>query len=143
VILPSRTSRLFSLSAIFSFKDVSCEELVRAIEDVAAGRTVLSPAVATRRAERRDTSLSVRGLEVLTLLARGESNKAIAKHLFISEATVKSHLLHVFEKLGVNDRIAAVVRAANSRPLPSRARPAACAPSTEASRRRAAPQPPR
>jgi ATP/maltotriose-dependent transcriptional regulator MalT len=58
-----------------------------------------------------DRSLSSRELEVLTLVARGVSNKIIGKDLRISEATVKTHLLHIFAKLGVDDRTAAVTAA--------------------------------
>jgi ATP/maltotriose-dependent transcriptional regulator MalT len=55
--------------------------------------------------------LSQRELEVLELIARGSTNREAAKQLFISEATVKTHLLHVYAKLGVNDRAAAVAAA--------------------------------
>jgi DNA-binding NarL/FixJ family response regulator len=95
----------------YLLKDASSEELLRAIRDVAHGRTALSPAVAGRCSLREPELLSPREIEVLTLLSRGESNKAIGKLLFISEATVKTHLLHIFKKLGVDDRTAAVVRA--------------------------------
>lgn len=95
----------------YLLKDVPTEELFRAIHDVAAGRSVLSPAVRGRLERRGETSLSGRELEVLALLGGGETNKAIAKRLFISEATVKTHLVHIFEKLGVDDRTAAVTRA--------------------------------
>ena len=52
-----------------------------------------------------------RELEILVIVARGATNKAVAAQLFISEATVKTHLLHIYEKLGVNDRAAAVAAA--------------------------------
>jgi ATP/maltotriose-dependent transcriptional regulator MalT len=58
-----------------------------------------------------ERSLSAREIEVLTLVARGVSNKIIGKDLRISEATVKTHLLHIFAKLGVDDRTAAVTAA--------------------------------
>jgi len=58
-----------------------------------------------------ERALSAREIEVLTLVARGVSNKIIAKDLRISEATVKTHLLHIFAKLGVDDRTAAVTAA--------------------------------
>jgi ATP/maltotriose-dependent transcriptional regulator MalT len=58
-----------------------------------------------------ERSLSAREIEVLALVARGISNKIIAKDLRISEATVKTHLLHIFAKLGVDDRTAAVTAA--------------------------------
>jgi DNA-binding NarL/FixJ family response regulator len=96
----------------YLLKDTPREELVRAIRAAARGETVLAPSVATKlvsqlRAPARDT-LSERELEVLTLIAQGETNRGAAARLFISEATVKTHLLHIYEKLGVNDRAAAV-----------------------------------
>ena len=60
---------------------------------------------------RRTEALSDRELEVLTLIAQGETNRGAAARLFISEATVKTHLLHIYEKLDVNDRAAAVATA--------------------------------
>ena len=73
---------------------------------------MLSPAVATRlvgHTRKPETNaLSARELEVLSLVARGTINKIIARDLRISEATVKTHLLHIFAKLGVDDRTAAV-----------------------------------
>ena len=73
---------------------------------------MLAPSVATRlvsqlRAPAHET-LSERELEVLTLIAQGETNRGAAARLFISEATVKTHLLHIYAKLGVDDRAAAV-----------------------------------
>jgi DNA-binding NarL/FixJ family response regulator len=96
----------------YILKDAPREELYRAIRATALGQSYLSPSVATRlmgqlRSPAQD-SLSPRELDVLTWVARGASNKEIAQHLHISEATVKSHLLHIFEKLGVNDRTQAV-----------------------------------
>ena len=87
-------------------------ELFAAIRSVAQGKAVLAPTVATRLLRQRQTpageSLSARELEVLSLVARGASNKEIARSLYLSEATVKSHLIHLFGKLGVTDRTAAV-----------------------------------
>ncbi len=99
----------------YLLKDAPREELVRAIRAAARGETVLAPSVATKlvsqlRAPAHDT-LSERELEVLTLIAQGETNRGAAARLFISEATVKTHLLHIYEKLGVNDRAAAVATA--------------------------------
>ncbi|WP_329045144.1 response regulator transcription factor [Amycolatopsis sp. NBC_01488] len=96
----------------YLLKDAPREDLFRAVEAAARGEAVLSPAVASRllgrmRAPVRET-LSQRELEVLTLVARGSTNKEAAKKLFISEATVKTHLIHVYAKLGVKDRAAAV-----------------------------------
>ncbi|MEV4144369.1 response regulator transcription factor [Amycolatopsis sp. NPDC049691] len=96
----------------YLLKDAPREDLFRAVEAAARGEAVLSPAVASRLLGRmREPArepLSQRELEVLTLVARGSTNKEAAKKLFISEATVKTHLIHVYAKLGVNDRAAAV-----------------------------------
>ncbi|MDQ7805622.1 response regulator transcription factor [Amycolatopsis sp. A133] len=96
----------------YLLKDAPREDLFRAVEAAARGEAVLSPAVASRLLGRMREPvrepLSQRELEVLTLVARGSTNKEAAKKLFISEATVKTHLVHVYAKLGVNDRAAAV-----------------------------------
>lgn len=96
----------------YLLKDVPREELFRAVRLCAKGEAVLSPPVAARLLGRMrgtaEETLSVRELEVLALVAKGFSNKEIARKLKISEATVKTHLLHTFEKLGVDDRTAAV-----------------------------------
>ena len=98
----------------YLLKDARRDDLFSAIRAAARGESVLSPAVATRvvsRVRSRSQELSSREAEVLTLVARGRSNREIAKTLFVSEATVKTHLGHVYEKLGVRDRAAAVARA--------------------------------
>ncbi|MCS7068005.1 MAG: response regulator transcription factor [Meiothermus sp.] len=96
----------------YLLKDVPREELFRAVRLCARGEAVLSPPVAARLLGRMrghaEEYLSVRELEVLSLVAKGFSNKEIARKLKISEATVKTHLLHAFGKLGVDDRTAAV-----------------------------------
>ncbi len=96
----------------YLLKDAPREDLFRAVEAAARGEAVLSPAVASRLLGRiREPTrepLSQREREVLTLVARGSTNKEAAKKLFISEATVKTHLIHVYAKLGVKDRAAAV-----------------------------------
>ncbi len=96
----------------YLLKDTPRDELFAAIHTVAQGKAVLAPAVATRLLRQRqmpaEEALSVRELEVLTQVARGASNKEIARTLHLSEATVKSHLIHLFGKLGVADRTAAV-----------------------------------
>jgi DNA-binding NarL/FixJ family response regulator len=98
----------------YLLKDSPPADLFAAIRLVATGKRVLAPAVrelvatAGRSATR---SLSARELEVLALVARGESNKTLAAKLLISEATAKTHLLNIFEKLGVDDRTAAVTLA--------------------------------
>ena len=96
----------------YLLKDAPRDELLRAVRAAARGESVLSPSVATRlvgqvRAPAREP-LSQRELDVLGLIARGSSNRETARRLFISEATVKTHVLHIFAKLGVNDRAAAV-----------------------------------
>jgi DNA-binding NarL/FixJ family response regulator len=91
-------------------------EIIAGIRSVAAGATVLAPGIAAALARgvqrgRGGPKLSARELEVLALVADGESNPAIARRLQLAEATVKTHLLHVFEKLEVADRTRAVTRA--------------------------------
>ncbi|TDE94102.1 response regulator transcription factor [Occultella glacieicola] len=99
----------------YLLKDAPREELFRAVEAAAAGTAVLSPVVATRLLGQRRRPpvdpLSQRELEVLELIAGGSTNREAARTLFISEATVKTHLLHAYAKLGVNDRAAAVATA--------------------------------
>ncbi|WSX64731.1 response regulator transcription factor [Streptomyces sp. NBC_00986] len=99
----------------YLLKDAPRDELFGAVRAAAEGRTVLSPAVASRlvSAVRSPQSpgnepLSAREREVLALVAKGTSNREIARELFISEATVKTHLTHLYGKLGVKDRAAAV-----------------------------------
>ncbi|MEU2110562.1 response regulator transcription factor [Streptomyces sp. NPDC019507] len=101
----------------YLLKDAPREELFTAVRAAAEGRTVLSPAVASRLVSRvrspapRDEPLSAREREVLVLVARGTSNREIAAELFISEATVKTHLTHIYGKLAVRDRASAVAAA--------------------------------
>ncbi|MGY1709860.1 response regulator [Geodermatophilus sp. SYSU D00758] len=89
----------------YLLKDTPAERLFEAVRATAAGETVLSPAVAGRlashvRSPSASGTLSGRERQVLALVARGTSNCAIAEELFVSEATVKTHLVHVYEKLG-------------------------------------------
>ena len=96
----------------YLLKDAPRAELVRAIRAAARGEVVLAPSVATRlvtqlRSPAHET-LSERELEVLTLIAQGETNRGAAARLFVSEATIKTHLLHIYAKLDVGDRAAAV-----------------------------------
>jgi len=97
----------------YLLKDALRDDLFAGVRAAAEGRAVLSPVVASRLMNRMRTptvpqTLSAREREVLALVAKGTSNRAIAQELFISEATVKTHLTHVFAKLEVKDRAAAV-----------------------------------
>jgi DNA-binding NarL/FixJ family response regulator len=101
----------------YLLKDTPREDLRRAVRTAAGGSSVLAPSVATRLVEHLrnpapvaapQDALSDRELEVLALIAKGETNRGAAARLFISEATVKTHLLHIYAKLDVNDRAAAV-----------------------------------
>ncbi|WP_028057641.1 response regulator [Candidatus Solirubrobacter pratensis] len=98
----------------YLLKDAPREELYRAVRAAARGEAVLSPPIATRvlRAARSgEPAISARELEVLELVARGATNREAAERLFISEATVKTHLVHLYAKLGVPDRASAVAAA--------------------------------
>ncbi len=99
----------------YLLKDAPREELFRAIRAAAQGEAVLAPGVAARLMDRMrapaEEALTAREIEVLSLVAQGTSNKEIARQLHISEATVKTHLVHVYSKLGVADRTAAVTTA--------------------------------
>lgn len=96
----------------YLLKDAPRRELFRAIEKVAQGESVLAPTVASRLMQRMrapaEEALSAREIEVLQLVAKGKSNREIGKALHISTATVKTHLVRIFDKLGVTDRTAAV-----------------------------------
>jgi DNA-binding NarL/FixJ family response regulator len=112
----------------FLLKDATAEELVAAVRTLAAGDAILAPAV-TRRvieafgasvprtdagADERLGALSVREVEVLRLLARGYSNAEIARELFVSDATAKTHVSNVLSKLRLRDRVQAVIFAYES-----------------------------
>ena len=93
----------------YLLKDARRADLVRAVHDLAAGRPVLVPsALAVLSSRPNETALSAREADVLRLVAEGLTNRAIARRLLISESTVKTHLLHVYAKLDVADRAAAV-----------------------------------
>ena len=98
----------------YLLKDSPKDELFRAIRGAAQGEAVLAPAIAGQLMGRAraptDEKLSTREIEVLTLIAHG-STKEIGRQLHISEATVKYHLIHIFGRLGVADRTAAVTAA--------------------------------
>lgn len=96
----------------YLLKDTPRAELFEAIRQTARGDSVLAPAVTTALMKRMRTpahdQLSEREVEVLKLASHGNSNKEIGRALHISTATVKTHLIHIYEKLQVNDRTAAV-----------------------------------
>ena len=102
-------------AAGYLLKDSSRQELYDGIRAAARGETVLAPAVAARLVGKMrapaEEQLSSREVEVLQLVAEGKSNGEIAAQLHISQATVKSHLVNIFGKLGVSDRTAAVTAA--------------------------------
>jgi len=99
----------------YLLKDAPREELYEAIRAAAQGKPLLTSAVASRLMERMRgpavEALSSREIEVLKLVARGANNKEIANQLYVTEATVKSHLIRIYGKLNVTDRTAAVVKA--------------------------------
>jgi DNA-binding NarL/FixJ family response regulator len=105
----------------YLLKDAPRDELVRAVRAAHLGQAVLAPSVAQKLlghvrapAPAVPDVLTDRELEVLRLVAAGTTNKEAARALFISEATVKTHLLHLYAKLGVRDRAAAVAAAYKS-----------------------------
>ena len=99
----------------YLLKDAPREELFRAVKAAAQGKPLLAPEVAAHLMERvrwpSEEVLSGREVEVLELVAEGKSNREIAGELWISEATVKSHLLHIYDKLGATDRASAIATA--------------------------------
>jgi DNA-binding NarL/FixJ family response regulator len=106
----------------YLLKDAPRDELVRAVRAAFRGEPVLSPSVAGRlmgrmRPPARE-ALSQREMEVLRLIAGGAANREAAARLFVSEATIKTHLLHIYGKLGVRDRAAAVGEAYRRHLLP-------------------------
>jgi DNA-binding NarL/FixJ family response regulator len=96
----------------YLLKDAPREQLFGNIRAAVKGESVLSPSVATRVLGRMrapaEEALSPRELEILGAVARGLSNKEIGRRLYVSEATVKTHVLRISGKLGVDDRTAAV-----------------------------------
>lgn len=98
----------------YLLKDAPPHELLSAVRSTAEGDSALSPIVADRlmiRVRTPRTSLTPRELEVLQLVAAGASNRQIGQDLMLSEATVKSHLVHIYDKLGVRSRTSAVAAA--------------------------------
>ena len=105
-------------AAGYLLKDAPPDELYRAIRGTARGDTVLASAVAARLVRRAGSprpALTEREVEILQLLACGLANRELAKKLFVSEATVKSHLSHIYAKLGVDTRTGAVTAAIDQR----------------------------
>jgi DNA-binding NarL/FixJ family response regulator len=101
-------------AAGYLLKDAPPEELAAAVRTAAAEKSALAPAVALRLMDRMrspDAALSRREIEVLQLVADGMSNLQISQQLFLSQATVKSHLEHVYTKLAVDSRTSAVAAA--------------------------------
>jgi len=95
----------------YLLKDAPPHQLIAAVRAAAAGESALAPVIASRLLSRMrapQVSLSAREMEVLELVARGKSNTGVAADLFVSETTVKSHLAHIFSKLNVTSRTAAV-----------------------------------
>ncbi|MBC6465903.1 response regulator [Actinomadura alba] len=107
-------------AAGYLLKDATRQDLAQAIRAAARGETVLAPSVAAKLVSRMRSpvDLSPREVEVLSLVARGRTNAEIGRELFISEATVKTHLLRTFGKLSVSDRTAAVTTALERGILP-------------------------
>ena len=107
----------------YLLKDTPRTELAAAVRAAARGETVLAPPVAARLVNRLRTptweQLTPREAEVLAAVARGLSNAEVGRELFIGEATVKTHLLRIFAKLGVDDRTAAVTLAYERGILPT------------------------
>ena len=104
----------------YILKDATREELILAVRTAADGGTPLAPSVAAKLVSRlhSPTALSLREVEVLRLVSTGNTNAEIGRALYISEATVKTHLLRAFAKLGVSDRTAAVTAALERGVLP-------------------------
>ncbi|WP_326823553.1 response regulator transcription factor [Streptosporangium sp. NBC_01756] len=98
----------------YLLKDAPSDDLHAAVRSAASGASALAPRVASRllgRVRTPDTTLSPRELEVLAQVAAGLSNRQISKAMFLSETTVKTHLAHIYTKLGVDSRTAAVAAA--------------------------------
>jgi DNA-binding NarL/FixJ family response regulator len=101
----------------YLLKDAPRDELIAGVRAAYEGRSVLAPSVARRlmglvgARGRQNDELSPRELDILRLVAQGDTNRVVAQKLFISEATVKTHLLHLYDKLGARDRASAVATA--------------------------------
>lgn len=106
----------------YLLKDAPPQQLLDAIRSAARGEAVLAPRIAARLLQRsrrpRHRELTVRELEILRYLSQGLSNRAIAHELVVTEATVKTHLVHIYDKLDVDNRTAAVATARERGHLP-------------------------
>lgn len=118
LVLTNYDSDVDILSAVeagasgYLLKDSAPGELIQAVRAAATGESAISPPLAKRMVSRiRESALSPREMELLVLVAAGHSNQEIGRELFLSDATVKSHLVHIFTKLQVKSRTQAVVRA--------------------------------
>lgn len=102
-------------AAGYMLKDSPTEDLVDAVRRAAAGETVLAPPITKRLVERMHKvspdALTSREIDVLREVANGNTNAEVGERLHISEAIVKTHLIHIYDKLAVSDRAAAVARA--------------------------------
>lgn len=102
----------------YLLKDAAPDKLRQGIVDTAAGKPTLSAEVAgllMNRMQQPEVSLSSREVELLELLSTGATNRQLAQSLFISEATVKTHLVHIYQKLGVTNRTSAINMAREQR----------------------------
>lgn len=102
----------------YMLKDAPPQDIKAAVHSAATGANALSPQIASRLVQRIQSplpQLSGRELEILELLALGKTNRELASQLYISEATVKTHLVHIFDKLGVENRTAAIATAMEKR----------------------------
>ena len=102
----------------YLLKDAAPEQVYAAVLNTVEGKPTLAPEITlelVKRSRRQAQALSARELEILKILATGATNKELAQNLFISEATVKTHLIHIYSKLGVDNRTAAIARARRDR----------------------------
>lgn len=112
------TAALAAGATGYLLKDAPAETLRQAVRDAATGRPVLSPTVTAQLLKRLNAptlALSPREIEILQRLSTGATNRELAKALFISEATVKTHLVHIYDKLGVDNRTQAIDQARRQR----------------------------
>jgi DNA-binding NarL/FixJ family response regulator len=112
------TAALAAGATGYLLKDAPAQTLRQAVHDAATGRPALSPTVTAQLLKRLTTpatALSPREIEILQRLSTGATNRQLATSLFISEATVKTHLVHIYDKLGVDNRTQAIDRARRQR----------------------------